>query len=684
MRNVGAATQLASPAPSTLPGVTRGWRTLASISGAAGGVWSERWAGRAVLRFKRLVDATTPALLPGPIWSACKLGEPMLSWFVLPGPGGAGDPLERALQALLAGADELGRAPELPDVMARVVAARADFARNAVPECPPELMQPRGKPRVLLIDQPCGADATRAVFAHMVAAVQSEHPEAEIWIWPIASGAAGGISALGELPVGASSVAAGFSFFAALSYVDHVYTASAPEGMHALLAGVPVRVFGRPYYAGWGLTTDELPMPDRRHRLTLAALFEAVYLRLARYLDPQTHGVGALERVLDSIELQRAVRARYADCQRVAGVRFQRWKRPFATPYLTAGGGQLRWTHVPEQIESSERAVVWGGKSAQGIPAGAPMLRMEDGFFHSNGLGSDMNAPCSQVLDREGLYFDARSPNELTRILNTAQFDDAELARAAALRTLVSQLGVTKYNLGRRAPGWKAPAGKTVILVAGQVADDASIRFGTGALDTAEALLEAVRKRNPDSFIVYKPHPDVLSGNRQGLVHARELADIVDAEADVLSLLDCADEVHVLSSLAGFDALLRGKRVFTYGLPFYAGWGLTHDALALPWRQRTLTLDMLVAGALLRYPIYWDWNTRLFTTPEAVVRGLGLTAARPLERIAGEWRRPLRKAWRWSRNAVWYGMWAWAQRRQARLSGVMLPGATNVASRQMR
>ncbi|WP_112184610.1 capsular biosynthesis protein [Ralstonia sp. GX3-BWBA] len=671
MRDMGA---VAGPVPqvaSYLRGVTRGWRTLGSIAGVAGGVWGERRVGRAVLRLKRCIDSTTPTLLPGPIWSECKLGEPMLSWFVLPGPGGAGDPMEQAVQGLLASVDSLGTSPELPDLMARMVAARADLARNATPVCPPELMQPHSKPRVLLIDQQCGWGATRAAFARMVAAAQSEHPGAEIWIWPAARGAAGGLSGAGDLPTGTRRIAAGFSFFATLSHIDHTYTVSAPEGMQALLAGIPVRVFGRPYYAGWGLTTDDLPMPDRHHRPTLAALFDAVYLRLARYLDPETHGVGTLERSLDSIELQRTVRARYADCERVAGVRFQLWKRFFATPFLMAGGSKLRWARVSEKIEHGERVALWGGKSTEGIPASAPMLRMEDGFFHSDGLGSDMNAPCSQVLDREGLYFDARTPNELTHTLNSAQFDDAELARAAALRELIARLGVTKYNLGRRAPGWNAPAGKTVILVAGQVADDASIRFGTGALGTAEALLEAVRKRNPDGFIVYKPHPDVLSGNRQGLVHAHELADIVDAESDVVSLVDCADEVHVLSSLVGFDALLRGKRVFTYGLPFYAGWGLTQDALEQPWRQRKLTLDMLVAGALLRYPIYWDWRTRLFTTPEAVVRKLGSTAARPLGRIADDWKRPLRKAWRWSRNAAWYGYWAWAQRRQARLRGVL-------------
>jgi capsular polysaccharide export protein len=131
----------------------------------------------------------------------------------------------------------------------------------------------------------------------------------------------------------------------------------------------------------------------------------------------------------------------------------------------------------------------------------------------------------------------------------------------------------------------------------------------------------------------------------------------------LLSLVDVADEVHTLSSLAGFDALLRGKAVFTYGLPFYAGWGLTHDALApVPWRHRTLTLDMLCAGALLHYPLYWDWRTRLFTTPEAVVDQLAPEAARPLEQVRGNRMRPLRKAIRWTRNGICHASWHFRQR----------------------
>jgi capsular polysaccharide export protein len=247
-------------------------------------------------------------------------------------------------------------------------------------------------------------------------------------------------------------------------------------------------------------------------------------------------------------------------------------------------------------------------------------------------------------------------------LLNEAIFSEQELARAAALRDSIIQGGLTKYNLGRRAPEWQSPADKQVVLVTGQVANDASIRLGAPIITTAEALLQEVRLRRPNAFIVYKPHPDVMSGNRAGLLEASDLADVVDTDADVLSLIEAADEIHTLSSLAGFDALLRGKSVFTYGMPFYAGWGLTHDALApLPWRERELTLDMLTAGVLIRYPIYWDWQLCLYTTPEAVVEQLAPQASRALRPVQRGYRRALLKAQRWTLNAIRHLCWRVAQ-----------------------
>ena len=84
------------------------------------------------------------------------------------------------------------------------------------------------------------------------------------------------------------------------------------------------------------------------------------------------------------------------------------------------------------------------------------------------------------------------------------------------------------------------------------------------------------------------------------------LADQVLPGIDIARLYGQVDEVHTLSSTAGFEALLRGLTVVTYGTPFYAGWGLTRDQQPLARRTRRLTLDQLVAGALLRYARYAD------------------------------------------------------------------------------
>jgi capsular polysaccharide export protein len=80
----------------------------------------------------------------------------------------------------------------------------------------------------------------------------------------------------------------------------------------------------------------------------------------------------------------------------------------------------------------------------------------------------------------------------------------------------------------------------------------------------------------------------------------------------IASLISMVDEVHVNTSLAGFEALLRRKPVTVYGVPFYAGWGLTADLGPVPDRRTARrSLDELVAATLLLYPRYLDPITGL-------------------------------------------------------------------------
>src|SRR5690606_24127548 len=124
------------------------------------------------------------------------------------------------------------------------------------------------------------------------------------------------------------------------------------------------------------------------------------------------------------------------------------------------------------------------------------------------------------------------------------------------------------------------------------------------------------------AWIVYKPHPDVMAGNRPGKVSmraARSYADHIERDRGVVACIEACDAVHTMTSLSGFDALLRGKQVTVYGRAFYAGWGLTEDKIAMARRRRVLSIDALVAGVLLRYPLYWDWELQGVTTCEAVL-----------------------------------------------------------------
>ncbi len=269
---------------------------------------------------------------------------------------------------------------------------------------------------------------------------------------------------------------------------------------------------------------------------------------------------------------------------------------------------------LARQRRDGGRIVVWASREPEGLAdqcaaQGAPLVRMEDGFLRSVGLGANLEPPSSLVLDHRGVYYDPSGPSDLEHILQTAAFTPELLAQAAELRGLITAARLSKYNVGSDnvAALFAAAGDRTRVLAPGQVINDASVLRGGGEIKDNLQLLEAVRAAKPDAFIVYKPHPDIEAGLRPGAVEPRlalRYADVVAPRASMAHLLDEVHEVHTLTSLSGFEALSRGLLVSTYGLPFYAGWGLTDDRLHCGRRTRRLGLDELVAGTLILYPRY--------------------------------------------------------------------------------
>jgi capsular polysaccharide export protein len=282
------------------------------------------------------------------------------------------------------------------------------------------------------------------------------------------------------------------------------------------------------------------------------------------------------------------------------------------------------------------RVVAWASRDNTKLEAacarsGIPLEQVEDGFIRSAGLGATFVLPLSLVFDSRGIFYDSRRWCDLELMLEEADFPPDLVDRARRLRERLVVAGTTKYNVERRGDVRVESDGRPIVLVPGQVEDDASIHRGSPRLKHNIELLEAVRRRHPDAFVVYKPHPDVQAGIRRGRVPARraaEFADRVLTNASILALIGACDRVETMTSLAGFEALLRGKPVTTHGQPFYAGWGLTEDLCPVPRRTRRRSLDELVAAALILYPRYLDPVSGLCCGPELLVERLAAEGGR--------------------------------------------------------
>jgi capsular polysaccharide export protein len=299
---------------------------------------------------------------------------------------------------------------------------------------------------------------------------------------------------------------------------------------------------------------------------------------------------------------------------------------------------------------------VWKARTAPSLLAelersGAMLIEVEDGFIRSSGLGADCIPPLSIVVDRLGVHFDPRKPSELEHLIADGPFPSELIDRARLLRELIVSSGVGKYGTGSAV--FERRGGKRAhVLVAGQVEDDRAITSSESGVKTNLDLLRRVREQKPDAYIIYKPHPDVEAGHRPGSLGDAEclrFTDEIVREAPITSLIAAADEMHVISSLAGFEALLRGKAVTTYGAPFYAGWGLTTDLGPVPSRRvAKRSVDQLVAAVLLHYPRYLDPVTGLPCPPEVLIRRLADSSGTQrqgivvqLRRLQGRWKKRL-------------------------------------------
>ena len=373
--------------------------------------------------------------------------------------------------------------------------------------------------------------------------------------------------------------------------------------------------------------------PDALERAVTTWLIDA-----ADYRDPYSGRPVPIEAAVEQLAFWRQAIDRNRGLTVAVGI--ARWKRNEVEAMLWPGE-PLYFARSAEEAVRNARATqgaiaVWPSKAPRGLDAeaaahGVTIHPVEDGFLRSAGLGSDCHPPHSIILDRSGLHLDPSRPSDLETLIATPIDNPVLIARAERLMRDVVDAGISKYASGGR-PFDRPVQGRRLVLVTGQVEDDLSVRLGGAGVEGNLDLVRRARAAEPDAYLIFKPHPDVDAGHRRGRIgdaQAREYVDQIVRDVPMASLLDSVDAVHVLTSLAGFEALMRGCEVVTHGQPFYAGWGLTRD-LAPPIerrRGRTITKAQLVAATLILYPHYLDPVTKLPCPPEILVERL---AAQPI------------------------------------------------------
>ncbi|EAH4707673.1 capsular polysaccharide biosynthesis protein [Campylobacter jejuni] len=468
----------------------------------------------------------------------------------------------------------------------------------------------------------------------MIKDAVKENPKSKIYIKihpDVLSGKKQSDLDINSLPKECILITENFNPIALLEFFDKVYTKTSGMGFEALMQECECICYGMPFYAGWGLTKDKLECKRRMQKRSLEEVFYAAYILYSEYFNPY---LNQKSNIFDTIQTL----AKYKDIEKVNSNKlfmlgFTLWKRHFIKPFFNAKDNEIIFLNsikslVRYKLKEDDKFFIWGKKydentlknlllvkaKEQNLTNFTPKVSLvEDGFIRSISLGSDLTRPFSLIVDDKGLYIDPNKPSKLEELLQNEIFDENMLNRAKNIIKILLENRFSKYN-GLKHENLKinAKTGQKIILIPAQVEDDASMILGGFGLSTLD-LLKEVRSKNQDAYIIFKPHPDVLSGNRVGLKDETlilEFCDEIVKDCSIDSAIKIADEIHTITSTSGFDALLRAKKVFTYGMPFYAGWGLTKDKYRCERRTRKLSLEELVAGALIAYPRYINPKTK--------------------------------------------------------------------------
>lgn len=404
--------------------------------------------------------------------------------------------------------------------------------------------------------------------------------------------------------------------------VDAVLCVDSEIGFSALIAGKKTYCFGKAFYSNWGLTEDSKKIKRRKKDLSIEELVAYSLIKYPRYLDPYTKNLTNVENILETIVWLKEKYKRHSRYYHCVG--FSNWQKNYVKGFLKRPGNDVFFysssnSALKDVVRSGGKLVVDSKRINDEIKyisskKAIDVLSFDDGFIRSIGIPSAHTASSSAILDDLGIYYDAKFESRLEDLLLESSLNIAQKTRARNIIELIKKHNINKYNYKTPNLRLTFPRNKKLILVIGQDENDPKIIKTKSKIRTNLRLLEYVRAKNPGSYIIFKPHPEVVKGKAKGHIkklQARKYANFIIEKCSLNELFHRCDEVHTISSTCGFYALINSKKTYTYGSPFYAGWGLTEDKVIFEARNKQITIEDLVYATLIQYSMYYDIRSGL-------------------------------------------------------------------------
>lgn len=258
---------------------------------------------------------------------------------------------------------------------------------------------------------------------------------------------------------------------------------------------------------------------------------------------------------------------------------------------------------------------------------GRPLLIVEDGFIRSIDIGLSGAPGLSIILGDTTAYYDATQPSRLQRLLETGpDLTPAQTQRARKAIDAIVAKRVSKYNHAPNLPVHIGTPGRKKLLLIDQRFGDQSVASGLASEATFERMLVDALQR-VDCEVVVKQHPDTIKGGKSSYFSDARLANYhatgrlfpIRHDVNPYALLAVVDEIYVATSGMGFEALMAGKTVHCYGMPFYAGWGATLDRLTLPERTRQRAVEDIFHYAYITCSRYYHPERKQLVEVEELV-----------------------------------------------------------------